>query len=132
MELCDNGFNVVTTKKNVTHSYDEVLGILKDTSNKVVDFKYRMITNDGDYLLDTNQRDITEDILNTIGFRVYDAEYAKDTVCWKRLTTDKFVFKKNLIEVLNWSDRMSFSQFQVAILSACTLFSYFVLKLVRI
>jgi len=132
MELFDNGFNIVTSRSNVTYSYDEVLGILKDTSKKAVDFRYRFITTHKDYLLDTNQKEMEESVLNTIGFRVYDPEYAKDTVCWKRLSTDKFTFKKNLIEVLNWSDRMSFMQFQVAIMSACTLFAYFVLKLVKI
>jgi hypothetical protein len=132
MELFDSGYNIVTPKSNVTYSYDDVLGIIKDTSTKKVDFRYRMVTTNTDYLLDTGQKEMAESVLNTIGFRVYDPAYAKDTICWKRLSTDQFVFKKNLVEVLNWSDRMSFMQFQVAIFSACTLFSYFILKLVKI
>jgi hypothetical protein len=132
MEMMNNGYNIVSPKRTVTYSYDDVLGILKDNSMGQVDFRYRMVTTDRDYLLDTNQKDVTENVISTIGFREFDPQYAKDTVCWKRLPTDKFVFKKNLIEVMNWSDRMSFMQFQVAIFSACTLFLYFILKLIKI
>jgi hypothetical protein len=131
MELYDNGFNIISAKSNITYSYSEVLGILKDTSPKQVDFRYRIITSHQDYLLDTNQKDLTDNIFNTIGFRIYDPEYAANTVCWKRLTTDQFTFKKNPVEVLTWADRMSFMQFQVAFFSACTLFVYFILRQVH-
>ncbi len=45
--------------------------------------------------------------------------------------SDKFVFRKNPAEVLGWPDRMSFQQFQMAMISALTLLVYFLLKMVK-
>jgi hypothetical protein len=107
------------------------VGIIKDISDKHIDFRYRIITSTDQYLLDTNQKDLSDSLINTIGFWIYDPNYKPGMVCWKRLETDKIEYKKVFAEVLTWSDRLSFKEFQIAVFSAFTLLVFFILRIVH-
>jgi len=131
LEMTEKSFDIIKNGRATTYSYNSIMGIIKDMSDKKIDFRYRMITTDSQYLLDTDQKDLPESVINRIGFWVYDKNYGKDLVCWKRLVTDTVVYKKGFIEALTWTDRLYFKQFQTAFFAALTILIYFLLTMVK-